>query len=74
MCAGGALFLHSQGSQHPFRANVTITRSTFSDNVAQQGGDIKVVGGPCPAPGKACGPSCCFDGDYASLNVTLPSS
>ena len=74
-CAGGALFLHSQGSQHPFQANVTITHSAFSNNHAQQGGDdIKVVGGPCPAPGKACGSSCCFSGDYASLNVTLSSS
>ena len=72
-CAGGALFLQSTDEQQPFQAKVTISRSTFAGNRAQQGGDIKVVGGPCPAPGTACGSSCCFDGDYTSLNVTLPS-
>ena len=73
-CAGGALFLQST-NEEPLQTKVTISRSTFAGNRAQQGGDdIKVVGGPCPAPGKACGSSCCFDGDYTSLNVTLPSS
>eukprot|EP01045_Picozoa_sp_COSAG04_P001471 COSAG04_NODE_50_length_31170_cov_2.965080_2_plen_229_part_00 len=75
-CSGGALRLSSLSMQDPFSSNVTISRTTFADNHAgtHLGDDINIWHGPCPAPGKACGTSCCFDGGNESLTVTLPTN
>ena len=89
-CAGGALHLRSGNQQQPFATNVTISRTAFGDNHADgnggtDGNDVYIWHDnnqgavPCPAPGTACDAysgttRCCIDGDYASLNVTLPSN
>ena len=84
-----ALLLNSESQQDPFATNVTITRTAFADNHADNAYNIaddiyiwrknNLVAVPCPAPGKGCDTHdgttrCCFDGGYESLTVTLPNN
>ena len=88
-CNGGALHLSgkSVSQQDLIRTNVTIKRTHFENNTAygnRHTDDILVVhpqevrrmSVPCPPPGELSVDgrgNCIFFGDYASLNVVLPT-
>ena len=86
-CMGGAMQLRVDNQHDPFKTNVTITRTTFTDNhygnhKYGNGEDIYVspsyhLDVPCPEPGSNNGGTCnvvgcCVDGDREILSVTLP--
>jgi hypothetical protein len=87
-CAGGAIDLRNNNSAHPFASSLNISATTFHNNSAQEavGHDVHIYRNgdnkgavPCPQPGQTCDSSpnttrCCYDGDYRSLNVLLPTA
>ena len=78
---------NSENQQQPFATNVTIARTTFANNHAddKESGDIYIWRDvdnqgtvPCLTPGKACDSSgnttrCCVHGN-GTWTVTLPSN
>ena len=81
-CSGGALHLNSNSQQDPFATNVTISRTAFVNNHADNnfGSDIYVWRGdnqgavPCPTPGKLCAEGFVGGGDGTTATHTESSA
>eukprot|EP01043_Picozoa_sp_COSAG02_P037738 COSAG02_NODE_2853_length_7891_cov_7.789913_8_plen_474_part_00 len=91
-CAGGTIttVLRAYNRLHPYRTNVTISNTTFVNNLSDDdcmpggcGSDFYALTPetpfkvPCPAPAENCDVddnSCCLSGDHTNLNYVVPNS